>query len=468
MYRGGLVFAQMDSSSRGNTDSLGVTVPGDFTSGGPPITSTDSSHATWTWKNVVQSDSQPPLWIAGFTLSKSSAGNREAPNAFGWIQFESLQGYADALAGHGTGTWFSMQGNGLAKYSSVSAAPFVQKQLVHSPRLVVTGGLRGDYQSGFGVMISPRISAATLWRGFVFRAGGGLFARNLPNNIFMHVIQNDAFHLRQFMAPGVSFADIPEAQSFALSAIHSRFAEDLTRPREVMQKASVERPLGRFTPGFEYTWIDGGHLPGSRRIADGNGWVDMVESNRSSETHRLHTQVVFKFGAQRLMAYHEWSHSRDNTDGPFSFPARQNDLRSEWARSTGIAPHNIVLAGSLRLPAAISLTLTDTWRSSAPYDLTTGLDAANNGLYNDRGTLARNSGNGPAFNSLGFYSFRRIPLPRVLHAKSRIYLNLGVQGDNLLNNKNFVSMGSVIGSPTFGQPLAALPGRSIRLWTSIN
>jgi len=41
---------------------------------------------------------------------------------------------------------------------------------------------------------------------------------------------------------------------------------------------------------------------------------------------------------------------------------------------------------------------------------------------------------------------------------------LGVQLDNLLNNKNFLNFGSVAKSPQFGQPLGALPGRSLRVW----
>lgn len=44
-----------------------------------------------------------------------------------------------------------------------------------------------------------------------------------------------------------------------------------------------------------------------------------------------------------------------------------------------------------------------------------------------------------------------------------IYVVLGIQADNLLGNRNYIGFGSVAGSPTYGQPLGAVPGRSVRV-----
>ena len=167
------------------------------------------------------------------------------------------------------------------------------------------------------------------------------------------------------------------------------------------------------------------------------------------------------------MVSYEWTRSFDNSDGPFSFPQNQMDLRPEWARSAGIAPHRISAAGYFKLPSAFFLTVTESWRGSAPFNITTGLDPANDGLYTDRGGRARNSGNGPGYQNLTAYLSRRIALPKI-EGRAAGYINIGIQGDNLLGNRNYLSIGSIVGSPTFGQPLAATPGRSLHVSVNFN
>ena len=39
-----------------------------------------------------------------------------------------------------------------------------------------------------------------------------------------------------------------------------------------------------------------------------------------------------------------------------------------------------------------------------------------------------------------------------------------MQADNLLNVTNYMSIGSIVGSDTFGKPISAFPRRSIRFW----
>jgi hypothetical protein len=44
----------------------------------------------------------------------------------------------------------------------------------------------------------------------------------------------------------------------------------------------------------------------------------------------------------------------------------------------------------------------------------------------------------------------------------------GIHADNILGNKDYTSVGSVAGSPIFGQPLTALPGRAVRFWINLD
>lgn len=473
LYSGGIVAAERHSATDANSILAGLTVPGAFVDGGSPITNSDSSSTHWTLNNVFQSSSAPASWTSGLTISGENDSKRTVPNAAGSFTFPDLQAYAEALAGEGTGTWVLIHGNGAASYSGVSAAPFFQKTILHSKHLLFTGGLRVDYQSGLRLLASPRLSGAAEYHGFVFRLGGGLFARDISGNVFLRVIGGDTAHLEQTIVTNVSLEDPPLVGTLGADAssgglIHTRLAADLTRPRELMQKASVERRFGKFSAGTEYTWTHGRHLLGSRRLPDEDGWTDVLASDRSSDRQRVHSQIRYRWRGQSLAAHYEWIRSYDDTSGPFSFPAEQNDVREEWARSAGVAPHNVTLVGKMKLPGDLSLIVTDTWRGSAPYNITTGLDPANDGLYTDRGGLARNSGNGPAYNSLSLYGYKRIPVPKVAVKGKRVFVDFGVRVENLLGNKDYTSVGSVVGSPTFRQPLTALPGRAVRVWLNLD
>lgn len=113
------------------------------------------------------------------------------------------------------------------------------------------------------------------------------------------------------------------------------------------------------------------------------------------------------------------------------------------------------------LPFDIAFSTNTVWRSSSPFNITTGLDPAGRGLYVDRGGRPRNSGNGPAYTSLNAFVYRRFPIPGARLGPR--HWSVGLQADNLVGAHNYGSIGSVLNSSTFGKPLLALPGRSFRL-----
>lgn len=467
LYEGGIVVGQTSSKTMANSEAMGIAVSGDVVMGGSSISRADTNRIRWTSTHVFRSRSSRP-WSAGVTLAGTGDSSRQAPNRAGTFQFADARAYATALAGGATGTWFVTRGNDAVRYTNVAAAPFLQKTLARSRYVELDGGVRADFQSGFGTIISPRISIAGEWRGVIIRGGAGLFVRSLPAAIFVAAIANDGRHLEQLMATDVSFVNVATAHLEGQGSIRSRLSPALARPRQWMERISVERRLENLTSAVEYTWTEDALL-GSRRLAEGAGWTDVVESNRAACGRRLHLRAAYTWKRQQLVANYEWTRARDNSDGPFSFLERADNIAAEFVRSAGVSPRNFTTAGTFSLPAAISLTISDTWRSSAPFDITTGSDLLRNGLTVDRGGRARNSGAGPGYHSVAAYAYRRIPLPKVPGSSvRRHYLDLSVQADNILDRRNYISVGSVTGSSTFGTPLAAFPGRSVRLFLSVD
>jgi len=331
----------------------------------------------------------------------------------------------------------------------------------------VRGGLRADYQTRGGVFFSPRLFGAIQLRPFTLRGGVGLFVQNWPNATFVQTMKGDPSHLQRFLVKNVSFVDLNSEIQNTTPLIVSTISPDLTRSRHLMLRGSIEGRFGHFVPAVEYTWTKGIHLLGSRRLTTQSGWMDLLESGYLLRKHQVHLRLNYQWKGQSITAHYEWIHSRDNTDGPFSFPERQDNVRAEWARTTGVAPHNFNLVARFKLPTAVSISLVATSRSSVPYNVTSSEDLDENGLYNDRAGRARNSGIGPAYNSLSLFAHRRIQIPHFLvRSKEKVYADVGFQADNLFGNKNYLSLGSVIGSPLFGKPFGVLPNRSLRL--SIN
>jgi hypothetical protein len=378
--------------------------------------------------------------------------------------FENPQAYADAQVGLGTGTWLGVRGSGRTAYASTAVAPFVEADVIQSTRVRLRGGLRADYQSGGGTLVSPRVSGAATWRGSTLRWGGGVFVHDWTTGVLLQALENDRSHLDRVLATSAAFADPQSDGTSGAVPIDSRIADDLTRPRDLVLRASVERQWGSLTPGAEYTWTRATHRLGSRRLADGEGWVDLLESNRFARKDQLHLRFQAEARGQRVSAHYQWTRSRDDAAGPFAFPEAQDDLAGEEARSAGIAAHELSLVASLRLPGDVSLTVVETYHSSTPYNVTSGTDPGGLGLYTFRGGRFRNSGSGPGFNAVSLYGSRRVALP-VPGGRSRpkTYANVGLHVENLLNRENYVTMGSVAGSPLLGVPLVALPGRSLRV-----
>ena len=396
LYEGGVVATVTDSSTRANADTLGLSVVGSFQSGGASSIAADSRRVQWTVKQVLRSTASRP-WSAGILLSGSDHLTQQTPNAAGLMQFENIEAYTEALNGRPTGTLFLTRGSGTIAYAPMTASPFLQKTLARTSHLEASAGLRADYQTGFGTLISPRVSLAAALGRFNIAAGAGLFARNVPDYVVTSTMMNDGQHFRRFIATGVSLDGLADAALSEQPSIRSRLAPDLARPREWMERFSIERAFGRFVPAFEYTWTRDRHLLGSERTADQRGWVDTVDANRAADRHRLRAQARYGWSRHQLSANYEWMHARDNSDGPFSFPERAGNLTAEWARSAGLAPHNVSVVGSFALPGAVSVNVSDSWNSGSPYNITTALGDAGNGLYVDRGGRARNSGDGPGY-----------------------------------------------------------------------
>ena len=466
-FESGFVARNSASLMTANSAARGLSVGGDFVAGGASIVTQRSDRLTWTAKEVVRSSSSHP-WAAGLQVSGTSQSYVQVPNPLGVIEFESQESFEHALAGQATATFHVARGNGSIDYDGVTVAPFVQKTLIRKPRFQIDAGVRADYQSRIGMNLSPRLWAATEWRGLNVQGGGGLFTTFVPSSVFVTAISNDGYHLQQYLSVG-TFLSNADAGLTNRDIVTTTLAPDLRAARQTMERIAVSRRAGHFTPSLEYTLTQDIHRLGADRLQTGDGWIDVVASNRSATRHRVKASLQYMHKLQSVTAHYEWMRAYDDGDGPFSYPEHQGSFASEWARSAGLAPHSVTLASTLTLPHRVVAAVTDTWQSSAPYDITAGIDTDLNGIFNERNGRLRNSGDSPPQHVLSLHASRRFEFP---YARgwfgSRFRMNVAVHLDNLTSAHNYTSIGSVAGSDTFGTPLSAMPGRSARFSLSVD
>lgn len=464
--RGGIAVDWSSSDMTANSSGLGVSVSGAFIAGGSDINIQNTSWTRWTLKDVVQSHWKNHLWSVGATVARRGDEENTIPNSYGHIYFDNVADYVlSATTGANNGTGIITQGQGSVAYASYTASPFLETEVFRSLGLVVRGGIRADAQTAGGILFSPRLFMIADVHDFILKAGRGMFVQPWTNDIFLRVLENDGNHLNQYLTTNASLSGFVAGTGTPQSEIVTKVLPNLTPVRNWISRISIEHPSRNFSPGIEYTWTDGMNLLGSQRLSapagTSSGWIDWLGSNRAQQEHQIHLRALYKIRGQSLTAHYEWIHSRDNTDGPFSFPAVQNDIPGEWGPTSGIAAHNLTFAVNSRLGKALSLTLVNSWHSPRPLNITSGLDPAGNGLYTDRAGLPRNSGSGTDYNLMDMYVYRRFAVPKLLFGSSqRTYLDCNMQVLNLLGNTDYTSFGTVLGSPLFGQPLAATPGRS--------
>jgi len=452
-----------DTSMRANSDAPGVAVAGVFVGGGAAIASSRGRRAQWRVKQLLRGGGAHP-WSVGAEVAGAVDRAEQTPNPHGLVQFDSLSAYVAAVDGAPTGTLLATRGDGSAAVSTLQMSPFVQRALVRTGSVQIDAGVRADWYSTFGGVVSPRLSGAIHRGDWTLSGGAGVFARGVANAVLLRVAENDGAHLRPYVEPAVAFPPLSSGAGLTGNTIRSTLAASVAAPRETLWRASLERELGNFTAAVEYSGARDAHLLGSDRTRSADDWIDTLDSNRSATTERVHLQLRRRAERQLFAAHAEWTHAYDDTDGPFSFPQRPGAIAAEWARRAGIPSLSTTLADTLRLKGDLSVTVSHVWRSSAPFNITTGLDPLGDGLFNDRGGRPRNSGGTPAYGSLSIHAFRRWPVPHTFGAHD---VDVSLQADNVLNRLNVMSVASVAGSPTFGSPLAAWPGRSIRLFFNV-
>jgi hypothetical protein len=202
--------------------------------------------------------------------------------------------------------------------------------------------------------------------------------------------------------------------------------------------------------------------------------INVVESLGIADYDGL--QTMLRWRTERAFVSVSYTLSKaTNTTEPDGNAAGPNDYNQlgEVERGPSILDqrHRAVIAGSYRLPGAVTVGTLTSLASARPFNATTGVDNNGDGVNNDRPVI-----NGSVVSR---YAFRGTPVyETALYGELRVNLQSGraatvrIEGFNVFNRANVLGRNGTYGDAaaplsSFGQALGGLPnvdpGRMIQL-----
>jgi hypothetical protein len=410
-------------------------------------------------------------------------------------------------------TYNVTQGTALVPFTQWRVAGYVQDQWTLRPNLSIALGLRYALQTSpgsFGNLV-PRVGIA--WspdkkQRWVIHARGGLFSSAVTPEVTTEAYRLNGVRQTQTLLYSPSFTQplVPAPSTIAVATTR-QFAPNLGQTWSFQSQLGVEHELPQHWHAqanlFEAQAWDTlrsrninaplvnesttNPLLAPRPIAPGKNIFQFEQSGH------LHGQVVFlgldqhSYKRFAIFVGYLYFNLKTDADSATLFPQSSYSEQGETARASWESTHRLFAIGQLNLPAKLSLTSQFDASSGDPYNVITGMDNNGDGVFNDRpslavqpgtgtyqtpfgllnttglnGSLGRNAGTMPALIHLDSNLSRTFELhSHVLAADRHQSITLNARSANLLNHTNVTTVGNVVGSPTFAQPLAAEAARRV-------
>ncbi|MEJ7699994.1 MAG: hypothetical protein WKF71_10165 [Pyrinomonadaceae bacterium] len=103
-------------------------------------------------------------------------------------------------------------------------------------------------------------------------------------------------------------------------------------------------------------------------------------------------QLIFNFRSNfiedvSIFANYSFGQAKSDSDGAGTFPANSYDLSDEYGNALLDIRHRFVIGGSFVAPFGVRFNPFITFRSGAPFNITTGTDSNGDTLFTDRPAL---------------------------------------------------------------------------------
>jgi hypothetical protein len=438
----------------------------------------------------------------GLLLEAGRYRSDATSNYLGTWTYSSLEDFREGRPSN-----FSRRtGDPLVRYGMMRLGAYAQDDFRIARSLLMSYGVRYEWQSYSDdrLKVSPRVSLA--WAPLrsgstTLRVGYGRFSDWLPSAVYEQAQLVDGQRLREVTINDPQFPDAGEVEevgpsnkyvldrqtslpaSYGLSfGVSHTIASDLRLGATVARRAAWDQ-----LRGLNLNAAVNGERPDAR-------YADVIHAVGDAASGGHLVLLDASFGRPRWHRVfagvnYGWSTMATNTTGAFSRPASL-DLDSEWGP---MGPrHRLGVSFSARF-GSLGVSLNGRAQSGTPYTMTTGVDANEDGAFNDRPSgVGRNTLRTPTTWDIGGRLSYVIGFGRAAESSgggagpvivvregggtsgmptgfdggaegTRVRLELYVSTQNLTNRANYSGFSGVETSPFFGQPTNVVNPRKFQL-----
>ncbi len=418
-------YLRVRSSQNGADNSPTVRVLDAFTSGGANVGQAFVNTDRFELQNYTSFLLGKHTLRVGGRLRQINLTDSSPGNFAGTFTFTSLDQYRNTILNTAGAfpTQFSIAaGNPLASVKQTDLGVFAQDDWRINPELTLSLGLRYETQTNISspLNLAPRFAFAyapgangSNKTKTVFRGGFGVFYDRFNGGLTLQSIRFNGINQQQFVVTDPTILDaivftnsgvsnIPTIQSlnaFAQPQTTRVVAPDLQSPYTLQTALSVERQLPfKTTLSASFVNAQTRRLLRSRNInapingvrpSPNAGNIFQYESTGRFNQNQLILNFRSNFSESvSIFGNYAFGNAKSDSDGAGSFPANQYDLSGEYGSAALDVRHRFVLGGNVTAPLGIRLSPFITYRSGAPFNITSGTDANGDTIFNDRPAFA--------------------------------------------------------------------------------
>lgn len=342
---------------------------------------------------------------AGLLFEAGQWDSTQQTNDNGTYTFSSLAEFQAGIAR----TFTRRVGDPLVSYSQYQLGWYLQDDFRLSKNVQASLGLRQEIQTNLGDKFNLAPRAALTWTVAKtnVRAGYGIFYDWFESGTYEQTVRVDGVRQIDEVILNPTFPVTATSGGTRLPASRIQAAGDLTQPTIHQASIGFDKNLKEWMGvRADYMWTRGYNVLRSVNVnAPVNGLrpdpsvgiVSEISSTGRRASDRLSVGLNMRVPSRRIFSnvMYQLGSVRNHADGPLSLPADSNNPDADWGPAMQDVRHRLFVMGNFPLPYGLRAGLNAQVSSARPYNITTGLDANNDTVFNDRPVgVGRNAARG--------------------------------------------------------------------------